>query len=304
MAKFIKSITDILYSPSSLKNFMECHRKFYFDKTGTPKAAEEWGALSRGNAVHSAIEKYHKNNSVSEAEMADMGEKEYRREWGVRKRKGIKIKTNFTNDIKVCRNMCLGYARFIAPLLTVVSSEAEINFSLPSVFDSIPPIHRITAFTCKLDLICDEVDGYLLADVKTGKDSPTDFYIEQDFQLEMYAYALNHGDFQISKGDYGSKTYTKIVSPISRDKKVTQKAILNLKNLLNENGELQSKPNISKVVYKSDIMTEDCFLKTLNHTLKEIKLCYDEDYWPKHVGSIHATACSFCDYQEVCRKEN
>lgn len=278
-------------SASSLKTFQQCPRKWYYKTIGTP---EDYigSQLLLGKAVHEAVEYFFKEEAHAERSIMhfihtyntaynDYTEagKEVRYTWSSRRK-----------DIREGEEMLRGFFQQYGDL-PVVEVESSLLVEIPIEGANV-------LCYAGIDLIIEDKanGGYIIADVKTGRTSPHDFYLKQDMQMNQYVYAFKNGYFVEVSAD--RSTFKPIHNSLNGSpREVSMKKIFNIRACVSKKAE-------DKPEYYEEEYDEVNYLRTLKAVVKEMDMYERMGYFPKRVGSIHDSPCKFCPYASVCSKES
>jgi CRISPR/Cas system-associated exonuclease Cas4 (RecB family) len=279
-------------SSSTLKTFFSCPRKFYFKTIGLEE--QEIGSqLVLGTSVHHACDEYYKGRPIVSIDKAvHTFIRTYDTEANQIKQNGKKLLYTSSSPGKDKRDGGSMIEMFLKEYkdLNVVASECGMYVTIP--------VNGYNVVTyAGIDLVIDEGDGYVLADIKTGKSGATPIYMKEDLQLNQYVYVFSRGEFgEIDHKIKRMVPYQGIFDP--KSKPVKAKVIFNIRGFLKQSFCSHT------VEYRSEEFNEQGFLLAFQTGIKEMELYYNIGYWPKRgVKSLHDSQCQFCSYRNQCIKE-
>jgi hypothetical protein len=292
----------LILSASSIKKFEDCHRQFFLYKTEEPEGGTG-SQLVLGSAIHHTCDLVNKKKIKDEKTARFVFEDEYKKQYSEAKKNGRPVEYskwgNYTKDLREGAAMSAAWVRFFSDL-PVIASEVSLltKISTPS---------KLWSVEAHIDMVLGvhkdgKLIGYDISDIKSGASAPSEIYMNQDLQLELYCHAIRNGVFiEVQRGSK-DKIYKVLDKEVfERSVPIVRKSIYNIREAIDSKGLI--KDNLDGVVYETEVMSPTHFMKTFTHIAETISKL-DGNYWPKHIGGVHNSSCKWCGYTNICKGQD
>jgi CRISPR/Cas system-associated exonuclease Cas4 (RecB family) len=174
------------FTPTSLETYMQCKRKYYFQKCVGLQKKEEGVATTFGSAIHVGVGDFYANPTLPIQERTMSAIKAFTAEWEKAGLSGDE-KRSLSSGIVILSNYCKEYEN--------ESNSSGISYPKDWIeVEQMVAMPNGTTLTCRIDRIAKTKNAVIIYDTKTSSMPLTDFYFRNysnSFQLSGYDFAVS-----------------------------------------------------------------------------------------------------------------